>query len=130
MPISEISPVWERQGREVSVGVTSGGRVGRSPSCGICPRGKSEEEFTSIAGFPGGPVVKNLHAGSGDVGPIPGLGRSPGERNANPLQYSWGILFTGEPGRLQSMGSLTKQQTTTPSIHSAACPREVAGCKH
>ena len=36
-------------------------------------------------------VVKNLHANAGDVrdaGLIPGLGRSPGEGNGNPLQYS------------------------------------------
>ena len=39
-------------------------------------------------GFPGGSVVKNLPANAGDVGSIPGLGRSPGERNGNPLQYS------------------------------------------
>ena len=42
-------------------------------------------------GFPGGIVVKNLSANAGDardVGSIPGLGRSPGEGNGNPLQYS------------------------------------------
>ena len=39
-------------------------------------------------GFPGGSVVKNLPANAGDMGSIPGLGRSPGERNGNPLQYS------------------------------------------
>ena len=36
-------------------------------------------------------VVKNLLANTGDlrdVGLIPGLGRSPGEGNGNPLQYS------------------------------------------
>ena len=36
-------------------------------------------------------MVKNLHANAGDVrdaGLIPGLGRSPGEGNGNPLQYS------------------------------------------
>ena len=36
-------------------------------------------------------VVKNLPANAGDardVGLIPGLGRSPGEGNGNPLQYS------------------------------------------
>ena len=40
-------------------------------------------------GFPGGSVVKNLptYAGDGDLGSIPGLGRSPGEGNGNPLQY-------------------------------------------
>ena len=36
----------------------------------------------------GGSVVKNLLAIAGDAGSIPGLGRSPGERNGNPLQYS------------------------------------------
>ena len=130
MRISEISPVWERRGREVPVGGTSGGLVVRGPSCEICPGGKSEEEFTSIRGFPGGPVVKNPPAGAGDMGSIPGSGRSPGERNVNPLQYSWRILWTEEPGGLQSIGSPTKQQTKTPSIHSAACPREIAGCRH
>ena len=39
-------------------------------------------------GFPGGIVVKNLPANSGDSGLIPGLGRSPGGGNGNPLQYS------------------------------------------
>ena len=38
--------------------------------------------------FPGGSVVKNLPAHAGDMGLIPGLGRSPGEGNGNPLQYS------------------------------------------
>ena len=40
-------------------------------------------------GFPGGSVVKNPLANAGDVGLIPGLGRSPGEGNGNPLQYSY-----------------------------------------
>ena len=39
-------------------------------------------------GFPGCSVVKNPPANAGDVGSIPGLGRSPGEENGNPLQYS------------------------------------------
>ena len=38
--------------------------------------------------FPGGSVVKNPPANAGDVGSIPRLGRSPGERNVIPLQYS------------------------------------------
>ena len=33
-------------------------------------------------------MVKYLPASAGDVGLIPGLGRSPGEGNGNPLQYS------------------------------------------
>ena len=42
-------------------------------------------------GFPGDSVVMNLPANTGDtgdMGSIPGLGRSPGEGNGNPLQYS------------------------------------------
>ena len=33
-------------------------------------------------------VVKNPPANAGDLGLIPGSGRSPGEGNGNPLQYS------------------------------------------
>ena len=33
-------------------------------------------------------MVKNLPASTKDVGSIPGLGRSPGGGNGNPLQYS------------------------------------------
>ena len=39
-------------------------------------------------GFQGGLVVKNPLAIVGDEGSVPGLGRSPGEGNGNPLQYS------------------------------------------
>ena len=39
-------------------------------------------------GFPRGSVVKNPPANSGDAGLIPGLGRSPGGGNGDPLQYS------------------------------------------
>ena len=53
-------------------------------------------------------MVKKLPANVGDLDLIPGSGRSPGEGNGNPLQYSClKISWTEEPGRLQSMGSLT-----------------------
>ena len=39
-------------------------------------------------GFWGGSVVKNLPASAGDLGSIPGLGRSPGGGNDNLLRYS------------------------------------------
>ena len=54
--------------------------------------------------FPGGSVVKNPPASSGDVGSVPGSGRSAGEGNGN-LQYSclenpmnrgtWWLQFMG-----------------------------------
>ena len=39
-------------------------------------------------GFPGGSAGKESFGSAGDVGLIPGLGRSPGECNGYPLQYS------------------------------------------
>ena len=44
---------------------------------------------TSVGmGFPGSSVVKNPPANAGDSGSVSGLGRSSGEGNGNPLQYS------------------------------------------
>ena len=57
-------------------------------------------------GFPGGSEVKASACKLGDLGSIPGSGRSPGEGSGNPLQYSFlENPMDGEPGRLQSMGS-------------------------
>ena len=39
-------------------------------------------------GFPGGSEVKASAWNAGDPDSIPGSGRSPGEENGNPLQYS------------------------------------------
>ena len=39
-----------------------------------------------------------------DWGSSPGWGTYPGEGNGNPLQYSWRITWTEEPGGLPSMG--------------------------
>ena len=53
-------------------------------------------------------MVKNPPANAGDardMGLIPGSGRSPGEGNSNPLQYSClGNPWTEEPGGLRSTG--------------------------
>ena len=52
--------------------------------------------------FPGGSDGKVSAYNAGDLGSIPGLGRSPGEGNGYPLQQ------TEEPGGLQSMGSQSR----------------------
>ena len=39
-------------------------------------------------GFPGGSEGKASACNAGDLGSIPGLGRSSGEENGNPPQYS------------------------------------------
>ena len=48
----------------------------------------NKEERNMEFGFPGSSVVKNPPDNAGDTGLIPGSGRSSGERNSNPLQYS------------------------------------------
>ena len=42
-------------------------------------------QLVTSFGFPGGSVVKNLPANTGDVGSVTGLRRSPGWGNGNPL---------------------------------------------
>ena len=58
-------------------------------------------------GFPGGSAGKESACNVGDLGLIPGLGRSPGEGNGYPLQYSgwripWTVLYS--PWGLQRVG--------------------------
>ena len=59
---------------------------------GRCKRLNSLKSFIHIRlsylGFPGGSDSKASACNAGDPGLIPGLGRSPGEGNGNPLQYS------------------------------------------
>ena len=46
------------------------------------------QPLCSLGGFPDGSVVKNPLANAGDTSSIPGSGRSLGQENGNPLQYS------------------------------------------
>ena len=56
-------------------------------------------------GFAGDSVVKNPPANEGDMGSIPGLGRSSGGGNGTHSSVlAWRIPRTEEPGGLQSMG--------------------------
>ena len=60
----------------------------------------------SIENIPGGSDGKASAYNVGDLGSIPGSGRSPGEGNGNHSStLAWKIPWTEEPGRLQSMGS-------------------------
>ena len=45
-------------------------------------------DLIAVQGFPGGSEVKASACNAGDLDSIPGLGRSPGEGNGNPLQCS------------------------------------------
>ena len=56
--------------------------------------------------IPGSSDNKESACSVGDQGLIPGIGKSPGEGNGNPLQYSClENSMTEEPGRLHCMGS-------------------------
>ena len=56
-----------------------------------------------MGGFPGSSEGKASACNARDLGSIPGWGRSPGEGNGNPLQYSClENLWTEKLGGLQS----------------------------
>ena len=60
--------------------------------------------------FPGGSEVKNPPANAGDMGLIPGLGRSMEKEMATHTSIlAWEISWTEEPSGLQSMGSQKSQ---------------------
>ena len=71
-----------------------------------------------IRSFPGGSEDKASACNAGDPGSISGLGRSPGEGNGNPLQYSClENPMDKEPGGLQPMGSQRVGHDWATSLH-------------
>ena len=77
-------------------------------------------------GFPGGSAVENSPANAEHVGSIPGSGRSPGEGNGNPLQYSclanpmdrgaWGATVHGVAKESDMTYQLNDNNNTTCNI--------------
>ena len=64
------------------------------------------DDYVSILGFPHSSDGKESVCNAGDLGSVPGLGRSPEEGNGSPLQIlAWRSPWIEEPGGLQSMGS-------------------------
>ena len=59
------------------------------PICVTGPWNVFSEETILSKGFPGGSDGKESACSVGNLGAIPGLGRSPGEGNGNPLPYSY-----------------------------------------
>ena len=80
---------------------------------------KISAQFLSyFLGFPGGSEGKASACNVGDLGLIPGSGRSPGEGNGNPLQYSClENPMTEKPNRLQSTGSQKSDTTERLQFH-------------
>ena len=76
-------------------------------------------------GFPGGSDSKASACNAGDPGLIPGLGRSPGEGNGTPLQYSclknpmdyMGLVDYSPWGRKESDTQQLYSQTKQAILH-------------
>ena len=69
-------------------------------------------------GFPGVSDGEESACNAGDLGMIPVLGGSPGERNGKPLQYSYlENPMDREPGELQSMGLQRVRHNWATNIH-------------
>ena len=64
-------------------------------------------------GFPGHSQGKDSACNEGDPGLIPGLRRSPGEGNGNPLQYSCLEKSHGQRSLVGSMGSQSLKQPSS-----------------
>ena len=96
LPRPEMSPAWQADSSPLS-------HQG-SPSIYLPIYYLSRYTFNK--GFPGGSVGKESACSAGKLCSIPGLGRSPGEGNANSLQYSCleNSMYRGA-WWLQSMGS-------------------------
>ena len=67
--------------------------------------------YLTYKGFPGGSAGKENAWNAGDPGSIPGLGRSPGEENGNPLQYSCLENFMDRGAQWATVCKATKSQT-------------------
>ena len=88
----------------------------------------SEAHFISVPGFPGSSEVKASAWNAGDPGSIPESGRSPGEGNGNPLQYSClEIEWTEKPSSYSPRGHKESDMTerlhlTSPHLRSHSVP--------
>ena len=64
----------------------------------------------NFEGSPGGSDGKEYTCNAGDLGSIPGFGRSPGEGNGNPLHYSFLENPTDRGAWLATVHRVTKSQ--------------------
>ena len=79
-------------------------------------------DVIDLLGLPGDPVVKNPFANAGDMGLIPGSGRSPGVGNGNSLQYSC-LENSMDRGAIQAIvHTVANNHTTIESPHAHCSP--------
>ena len=68
-------------------------------------------------GFSGGSGGKESACNAGDSSLIPGLGRSPGEENGNPLQYSFLENSMGRGAWKATIHGVAESDTIEQPIH-------------
>ena len=85
-----------------AIAVTAVNRNGSNSLLGMQPH---------FPGFPGRSVGKESACDVGDVGSIPGSGRSPGKGNGNPFQYSCLENPMNRGAWLATVHGVTKSQT-------------------
>ena len=68
-------------------------------------------------GFPGGSDGKESACNAGNLGLIPGSGKSPGERNGYPLQYSSPVNSMDRGAWQATVHGVTKSQINTTTTH-------------
>ena len=72
---------------------------------------------SSFTGYTGGSAGKESSCNAGDLGSVPGLGRSPGEGEGYPLQYS-----DLENSMVCMVRGVTKSQTQLNDFHFTSLP--------
>ena len=93
----------------------------------------SSKDFLSNTGFPGGSDGKESACNAGDLGSIPGSGRSPGEGKGYPLQYSCQENPQGQrslAGSIQSMVSQSQTRLRTKHSMANTLHRRLQGSRH
>ena len=79
---------WQIDGEPVTDFIFLGSKITADGDCSHEIKRHLFFERKVMTNLPGGSEVKTSACNAGDLGSIPGLGRSPGEGNGNPLQYS------------------------------------------
>ena len=93
-------------------------RLSRPRHLHSCWQTASLDGFSTLVGyFPGGSEGQESACSAGDVGSIPGSGRSPGEGHGNPLQY---FSLENPHGPRSLAGSMGSQESDM-TKHSIAC---------
>ena len=82
----------------------------------LCTSQSSTAHLCAYLGFPGGSDVKTSACKVGDLGSTPGLGRSPGEGNGNPLQY-FCLENSMDGGAWQATVHVIAESYMTESLH-------------